>query len=136
MLFLWATENQDIMYKQGMNEILAIVVFAFFAERVQVDTDFDSLTPEEIAQDFETLTSFIFDSRHTFADIYSTFNRILGFGIKNLYQETKDISELRNELVSIFDLFYFKFSLRRSQRTWKGMNCLHGSRGRKLKRRK
>jgi hypothetical protein len=34
MLFLWAKENPETSYKQGMNELLAIVVFAFFAERI------------------------------------------------------------------------------------------------------
>ena len=73
------------MYKQGMNEILAIIVFAFFAERIQIYNDYDKLTDADIAADSDTLVSFIFYSRHTFADIYSTFNKVLGFGIKNLY---------------------------------------------------
>lgn len=84
-----------------MNEILAIVVFAFFAERLDAEgKNFEEMTSEDIGADTDLITHFIFDSRHTFADIYSTFNRILGFGVKNLYQETKDISELRKELVS------------------------------------
>lgn len=96
-----------------MNEILAIVVFAFFAERVHVDftkvaqfhnydggVDIDILTNEEVGADVESTVNFLFDARHTFADIYSVYARILAFGIRNLYQETKDISELRKELVS------------------------------------
>jgi hypothetical protein len=84
-----------------MNEILAIVVFAFFAERVPfTHGDIDSLSSQEIVEG-DLLMEYIFNSKHTFADIYSTFNRILQFGIKNLYQETKDISELRNELVTL-----------------------------------
>lgn len=74
------------------------MVFAFFAERLTCKS-LEHLTPEEIAESPETFTSFVFDSRHTFADIYSTYDRILAFGIKNLFQETKDISELRKELV-------------------------------------
>lgn len=100
ILFLWASENQDIQYKQGMNEILAIIVFAYFAERVPADDDDEKLSAAEIGGDRDLLVRFIFNSKHTFADIYSTFNRILHFGIKNLYTETKDISELKNELVS------------------------------------
>jgi hypothetical protein len=50
ILFLWAKENQDIQYKQGLNEVLAIVVFAFFAERILPTCEsLDYMTAEEIA---------------------------------------------------------------------------------------
>jgi hypothetical protein len=68
-----------------MNEILAIVVVAYFAERIESKIDFSTLSTEEIANSPDNLIEFIFDSRHTFADIYSTFNMILSYGIKNLY---------------------------------------------------
>lgn len=84
-----------------MNEILAIVVFAFFAERIVANQDYDNMDDETIASNPDDLVSFIFDSRHTFADIYSTFDCILQYGIKNLYSETKDISVLRKELVRL-----------------------------------
>lgn len=100
ILFLWAKENQDTQYKQGMNELLAIIVFAFFAERVETNKDFDKMSDEGICEEPEDLIALIFDSRHTFADIYTTFSRMLAFGVKNLYQETKDISILKQEMVS------------------------------------
>lgn len=84
-----------------MNELLAIVVFAFFAERIVAKVDYDYMDAESIASNADNLIGFIFDSRHTFADIYSTFDCILQYGVKNLYSETKDISALRKELVSI-----------------------------------
>ena len=99
ILFLWAKENPDISYKQGMYEILAIVVFAFFAERVTPKKDYEFIDDHSIATNPDDLVSFIFDSKHTFADIYSTYNCILQYGVKNLYAETKDISVLRKELV-------------------------------------
>ena len=68
-----------------MNEILAVIVFAFFAERIEVSKDYDSIDSEAIASNPNDLVAFIFDSRHTFADIYSTFDCILSFGVKNLY---------------------------------------------------
>ena len=60
-----------------MNEILAIVVVAYFAERIDTKKDFDTMSLYEISNSTENLTEFIFDSRHTFADIYGTFNMIL-----------------------------------------------------------
>jgi hypothetical protein len=59
----------------------------------------DSKADAEVAASPELFAQVVFDGRHTFADIYATFNRVLALGIKNLYQETKDISELRKELV-------------------------------------
>jgi len=99
ILFLWAKDNQDIQYKQGLNEVLAIIVFAFFAERLPPAVALDSKADAEVAASPELFAQVVFDGRHTFADIYATFNRVLALGIKNLYQETKDISELRKELV-------------------------------------
>lgn len=85
ILFLWAKENTDTHYRQGMNEILALVIVAFFAERVESKVDFGKMKAEEIAEDNAKLTEFIFDGRHTFADVYSTFKSILQYGVKNLY---------------------------------------------------
>lgn len=49
ILFLWAKENPETAYKQGMNELLAIVVFAFFAERIVAKVDYDYMDAETIA---------------------------------------------------------------------------------------
>jgi len=32
MLYLWAKDNHDFGYRQGMNEILAVLVYAFHTE--------------------------------------------------------------------------------------------------------
>jgi hypothetical protein len=68
-----------------MNEILAIIVFAYFSERINVEHNLDHLTTDEIISDPDLFVQFVFDSRHTFADIYSTMSRLLAFGVKNLY---------------------------------------------------
>lgn len=68
-----------------MNEVLAIVVIAYLAEREETDLDFEKMSDDEICSSPEKLSAFIFDSRHMFADIYATFNKILTYGIKNLY---------------------------------------------------
>lgn len=50
--------------------MLAIVVFAYFAERMQIYQDIDGLSADDIASDPDLFVQFVFDSRHTFADIY------------------------------------------------------------------
>lgn len=83
-----------------MNEILSIVIFAYFAERLESDKDFDKMSTDEISKNPEILIEFVFDYRHTIADAYAAYNRILEFGVKKLYQETKDITTLRKEMIS------------------------------------
>jgi hypothetical protein len=80
-----------------MNEILAIVVFAYFGERQGTSLDFTKMSDKEISENPDNLCAYIFDARHTIADVYDAYNCILTFGIKNLYLETKDITELRKE---------------------------------------
>ena len=38
LLFLWGRENPDYGYKQGMNEILAVLLIIFDAERIERDS--------------------------------------------------------------------------------------------------
>ena len=94
LLFLWGRENPDYAYKQGMNEILAMVVIVFDTERsVPTQIDWSSLSDEQIAS--EHLLQFLFDPESNKADIYACFDRILQLGIKHLYMDTKDITELK-----------------------------------------
>jgi hypothetical protein len=101
ILFLWGRENPDYGYKQGMNEILAIILIVFDSERVQSRDEqqsldhWDNLSDEEIAKDH--LTEFLFDPCHLKGDLYACFDRVLQIGVKHLYMDTKDITDLKNE---------------------------------------
>lgn len=35
LLYLWSKDNKDLSYRQGMNEILAILVYAFHCEMIE-----------------------------------------------------------------------------------------------------
>ena len=35
MLYLWSKDNQDYGYRQGMNEILGMVIYAFLMEALK-----------------------------------------------------------------------------------------------------
>ena len=96
LLYLWGRENPDYGYKQGMNEILAIILVVFDTERLSEQSlrrDWASLSDEQIATSH--FVEYMFDSDSCKADIYACFNRILQLGIKHLYMDTKDISELK-----------------------------------------
>ena len=75
-----------------MNEVLAILVCAFFSETVpsdpaeKEDDKMKILKDEEIlALTEDQMIVLLFDQWHTYADIYWCFDRVLGLGIKYLY---------------------------------------------------
>lgn len=55
------------------------------------------MNDEEIASKGDTIIKFLFDERQTKADIYMCLDRLLQLGIKHLYADTKDITDLKNE---------------------------------------
>ena len=78
LLFLWGRQNPDYGYKQGMNEILAIVLIVFDTERVASGgdkRDWSGLSDEEIAS--AHCMEYLFDASANKADIYACFDRIL-----------------------------------------------------------
>ena len=96
ILFLWGRENPDYTYKQGMNEILAMILIVFDTERVPTPEpriNWDDLTDEQIAADH--LLDYIFEADSIKADIYACFDQVLQVGIKHLYMDTKDITDLK-----------------------------------------
>ena len=45
-----------------------------------------------------SIVQYIFSSDFVYADIYLCFERIMAFGIKKLYQISKDISIMKQEI--------------------------------------
>jgi hypothetical protein len=85
MLFLWGKTYPDFAYKQGMNEILAIVLVVFETERVDMQNklEWDKISDKEIAENH--LLEFLLDPKFSHADIFTCYDRILQLGIQLLY---------------------------------------------------
>lgn len=77
ILFTWAKENSDISYKQGMNELLAIVLFVAYAEKSP-----DYMNVSIRTQD---LINTLNDPKHMEADVYWLFERLMDLGIAELF---------------------------------------------------
>ena len=80
LLFLWGRENPEYAYKQGMNEILAILLIVFDTERVELAAgqrakDWSQVGDAEIASDH--LVEFLFDPAFLKADLFACFDRVL-----------------------------------------------------------
>ena len=94
ILYLWARDNLEYGYRQGMNEVLAMIVLAIFQETIkQNDPALDSLTKDSDLEDLteDQLMQIIFSDKQAYADTYWCFDHMMGLGIKYLYEVTKDM---------------------------------------------
>jgi hypothetical protein len=109
ILFIWSKENKDVSYKQGMNEILAVVLCCFYPFYFK-NTYKSSLTNEKLIELTKTETdayykeiySFLHDEDEIASDLYYTFDCIMNKGIKDLF-DTKQ--EGKKESYKKFELF-------------------------------
>ena len=97
-LYYWSKTYPMFSYRQGMNEIIAIVYFAFYAEKAVAKDDIDKKKNEEIAEDQSLLIQFLFNEKHINADIFVIFERIMSMGIKELYGTIDDIVSIKSQL--------------------------------------
>ena len=97
VLYLWSKEHPLISYRQGMNEILGILVFVFFAE---------------YTDDCEGHLEVVLDKKFLTADLYTMFTWVLDLGLKEMYGTNDDISQIKiameSEKKRESDLFKFE----------------------------
>ena len=78
LLFLWGREHAN-GYKQGMNEIMAVLLAVCDTER------------------FEDQFG-LFDPKYLAHDVYAIFTRLYEIGLGELYTEGKDIADVRTQM--------------------------------------
>lgn len=93
LLSVWAGKNHDIQYKQGMNEIAGLILFAVAEESLHNPYPLAS-TADLVKSYFcsfsrspEKLVCFLNDQTLVQADAYAIFSRIMKLGVKQLYVE-------------------------------------------------
>jgi hypothetical protein len=91
ILFLWSKENKDISYKQGMNEILAVILFGFYPYYFKntCKTDIATLIKEKEKYNKEIFL-FFHDEEELPSDLYFAFNAIMNKGIRELFDSGSD----------------------------------------------
>lgn len=77
ILFIWAKSNPELSYKQGMNELLGILIFVGFCELPEdaINISYENQQALRILNSKEGLE----------ADIYWCFSRIMDLGIRDLF---------------------------------------------------
>lgn len=96
ILFIWSKNNADISYRQGMNELLAVLIVAAFSEKAHEDLDGSIKEINDLTQ--------------VEADLYWMFTKLMDLGVKEMFlpvisSKKKNLNKLlsigiANELVN------------------------------------
>ena len=77
ILFLWAKLNPEISYKQGMNELLGVLVFVGYADLPVLPLSLSNAAAEALQK--------LNNKQHLEADLFWCFTKIMDLGIKELF---------------------------------------------------
>ena len=87
ILFIWSKENRDVSYKQGMNEILAVILYGCYPYYFQNTAKNNDIA--EYIKDKEKYAKEIYlyfhDHDELAGDLYAMFDITMNRGIKDLY---------------------------------------------------
>jgi hypothetical protein len=89
ILFIWSKENKDISYKQGMNEILAVILYGFYPFYFKNNSKVSSEKLIENIKNNDNCQKEVYYFFHDYdefpADLYVVFNNMMTKGIRDLY---------------------------------------------------
>ena len=107
VLFIWSKENEDVKYRQGMHELIAILFLILYPYYLKI---IDKPKPEkneiidylnDIETHYEKIYLFFHDEDEIQADLFFLFSNLLSCEMKNLFQDI-DIKETDKN----FDLYH------------------------------
>ena len=127
ILFVWSKENSYISYRQGMNEILALLVFAMFPFYFPFGNKEDSInliTKEMLSNPIpnaRTIYAFFHDEGYFEADLYTMFNEIMKEGVTSLYMTKKVNKDAKS--IELFDDIYSPNDYNNENADWIYRRC-------------
>jgi TBC1 domain family member 5 len=89
ILFTWAKEHPEISYKQGMNELLGIILFVAYADRAPEDLS--------ISRNAAEYLRIINNPEAIEANIYWCFARLMDLGITELFNPVVTHNQYKNK---------------------------------------
>jgi hypothetical protein len=120
VLFIWAKENKETAYRQGMNELLAVILFAIYPfytdnnKKINYDTLLKTVTDSNKKLSDETtinLYNFLFDQDEFQADLFFLFESVMNRGMKDLFiYSTESIGKKSKhvKIKRVNNIFYAK----------------------------
>lgn len=93
ILFIWSKENEDLSYKQGLNDIISLFFLAFYPYYCISTTKASKENLIKFSQDEASIKEhatelymFFHDEDELQSDLYFIFQRMLKNGVKNLFE--------------------------------------------------
>ena len=118
ILFIWSKENDDISYRQGMNELLAILIICFYPyyftfKDIKKPTKNDIINYLNINDENEKnkylikIYNYFYDEDEIESDLFFAFDSLMKKGMKNLFNpKTLQKNEPDYKLYELFsDIF-------------------------------
>ena len=134
ILFIWSKENEEISYRQGMNELLAILIlscypFYFPFEGEEKPTKDDIIKYINIENEKENkeyikkIYYYFHDENEIESDLFFVFDSLMKKGIKNLFDPR--ILEKTDNDYKLYELFsdIFKDDIDEKKSTYIGRRC-------------
>ena len=117
VLFLFTENNQTISYKEGMNNILAMLIYILYPYYIKNENEnknysseiFDKWVSDPI-NNIKDIYYFFHDEDELQSDLYYLMNNLMKLGVNKFYEEDKDKNE--NYLVKRCDNILDKIKLR------------------------
>ena len=91
VLFIWSKENKDVSYKQGMNEILAVLLFAVYpfyfneSNSKYSCADIEKFYKTDKEKYLNDIYSYFHNQDELQSDLYFLFDSIMSRGMKDLF---------------------------------------------------
>lgn len=102
ILFIWSKENDDVSYKQGMNELLAVFYLAFFPYyfknnfKKPTSELLQSINSQNLFEKKNELFSFFFDVKYLEADLFTVFDIFMKKGVKDFFDVSEGEKKMAN----------------------------------------
>ncbi|KAH8741376.1 TBC domain containing protein [Cryptosporidium ryanae] len=98
VLFTWTRENPEFGYKQGMNELAAVLFLVNFSQKSKF-TNGESQSTEKMEKNNNPITNLIFTGDSIEADTFIMFKSLMStFGIKYMFQSPDDLQSNEQKL--------------------------------------
>ena len=113
VLFLFAENNQPINYKQGMSDILAMLIFTLYpyytkSENKEYNNELFEKWVSEPSNHIKDIYNFFHDEDEFQSDLYYLMNNLMKLGVNKFYEDNKDKDKNENYLIKRCDNIFEK----------------------------
>ena len=120
VLFLFAENNQPISYKEGMSNILAMLIYILYPYYTKNENKnynneiFDKWVGDPI-NNIKDIYYFFHDEDELQSDLYYLMDNLMKLGVNKFYEENKDKEKNENYLIKRCDNIFDKIKLKNNK---------------------